>query len=94
MFDLTGKVAQEVLDLGGVTLNRNTIPDDPRSPFVTSGVRMGVSSVTTQGMGADEMAMIADFTARILRQRDDTGAVQAIALEVAELCAKFPPYPD
>jgi glycine hydroxymethyltransferase len=92
--DLTGKVAQEVLDLGGVTLNRNTIPDDPRSPFVTSGVRMGVSSVTTQGMGADEMAMIADFTARILRQRDDTGAVQAIAREVAELCAKFPPYPD
>jgi glycine hydroxymethyltransferase len=92
--DLTGKVAQEVLDLGGVTLNRNTIPDDPRSPFVTSGVRMGVSSVTTQGMGADEMVMIADFTARILRQRDDTGAVQAIALEVAELCAKFPPYPD
>lgn len=92
--DLTGKVAQEVLDLGGVTLNRNTVPDDPRSPFVTSGVRMGVSSVTTQGMGADEMAMIAEFTARILRQRDDTGAVQAIALEVAELCAKFPPYPD
>lgn len=92
--DLTGKVAQEVLDLGGVTLNRNTIPDDPRSPFVTSGVRMGVSSVTTQGMGADEMVMIADFTARILRQRDDTGAVQAIAREVAELCAKFPPYPD
>ena len=92
--DLTGKVAQEVLDLGGVTLNRNTIPDDPRSPFVTSGVRMGVSSVTTQGMGADEMVLIADFTARILRQRDDTGAVQAIALEVAELCAKFPPYPD
>ena len=92
--DLTGKVAQEVLDLGGVTLNRNTIPDDPRSPFVTSGVRIGVSSVTTQGMGIDEMAMIADFTARILRQRDDTDVVQAIALEVAELCAKFPPYPD
>ena len=84
--DLTGKVAQEVLDLGGVTLNRNTIPDDPRSPFVTSGVRMGVSSVTTQGMGADEMVLIADFTARILRQRDEAGAVQLIALEVAELC--------
>jgi glycine hydroxymethyltransferase len=92
--DLTGKVAQEILDLGGVTLNRNTIPDDPRSPFVTSGVRMGVSSVTTQGMGADEMVLIADFTARILRQRDEAGAVQLIALEVAELCAKFPPYPN
>ena len=48
--DLTGKEAQEVLDQGGVTLNRNTIPDDPRSPFVTSGVRMGVASVTTHGM--------------------------------------------
>ena len=52
--DLTGKEAQEVLDEGGVTLNRNTIPDDPRSPFVTSGVRMGVASVTTQGMGVGD----------------------------------------
>ena len=92
--ELTGKIAQEVLDSGGVTLNRNTIPDDPRSPFVTSGVRMGVASVTTQGMGTDEMVMIADFTARVLRQRDDHTAVQQIASEVAELCAKFPPYPD
>ena len=91
---LTGKEAQEVLDLGGVTLNRNTIPDDPRSPFVTSGVRMGVGSVTTQGMGVEEMAKIADFTARILRQRDDDSAVKAIATEVADLCAEFPPYPD
>ena len=92
--DLTGKEAQEVLDLGGVTLNRNTIPDDPRSPFVTSGVRMGVASVTTQGMGSKEMDQIAEFTARILRQRDDDNAVKAIAAEVAELCADFPPYSD
>jgi len=92
--DLTGKEAQEVLDLGGVTLNRNTIPDDPRSPFVTSGVRMGVASVTTQGMGGKEMDQIAEFTARILRQRDDDNAVKAIAAEVADLCADFPPYSD
>tara|TARA_Y100001970_G_scaffold38125_1_gene47063 strand:+ start:19145 stop:20404 length:1260 start_codon:yes stop_codon:yes gene_type:complete len=92
--DLTGKEAQEVLDLGGVTLNRNTIPDDPRSPFVTSGVRMGVASVTTQGMSSKEMGQIAEFTARILRQRDDDSAVKAIATEVADLCAKFPPYSD
>ena len=92
--DLTGKEAQEVLDLGGVTLNRNTIPDDPRSPFVTSGVRMGVASVTTQGMGSKEMGQIAEFTARILRQRDDDNAVKAIAAEVADLCADFPPYSD
>ncbi|MFL2985710.1 MAG: serine hydroxymethyltransferase [Candidatus Poriferisodalaceae bacterium] len=92
--DLTGKEAQEVLDLGGVTLNRNTIPDDPRSPFVTSGVRMGVASVTTQGMGVEEMAKIADFTARILRQRHEADAVKAIAEEVADLCIQFPPYPE
>ena len=92
--DLTGKEAQEVLDLGGVTLNRNTIPDDPRSPFVTSGVRMGVASVTTQGMGVEEMAKIADFTARILRQRHEADTVKAIAEEVADLCGQFPPYPE
>ena len=92
--DLTGKEAQEILDLGGVTLNRNTIPDDPRSPFVTSGVRIGVASVTTQGMGAKEMGQIAEFTARILRQRDDDSAVQAIATEVADLCSEFPPYSE
>ena len=92
--DLTGKEAQEALDLGGVTLNRNTIPDDPRSPFVTSGVRMGVASVTTQGMGVEEMAKIADFTARILRQRHEADAVKAIAEEVADLCGQFPPYPE
>tara|TARA_Y100000588_G_scaffold343740_1_gene389443 strand:- start:109 stop:1368 length:1260 start_codon:yes stop_codon:yes gene_type:complete len=92
--DLTGKEAQEVLDQGGVTLNRNTIPDDPRSPFVTSGVRMGVASVTTQGMGVEEMAKIADFTARILRQRHEADAVKAIAEEVADLCGQFPPYPE
>ena len=92
--DLTGKEAQEVLDLGGVTLNRNTIPDDPRSPFVTSGVRMGVASVTTQGMGVEEMAKIADFTARILRQRHEADAGKAIAEEVADVCGQFPPYPE
>jgi glycine hydroxymethyltransferase len=92
--DLTGKEAQEVLDEGGVTLNRNTIPDDPRSPFVTSGVRMGVASVTTQGMGVEEMAKIADFTARRLRQRHDADTVKAIAEEVADLCGQFPPYPE
>ena len=92
--DLTGKEAQEVLDQGGVTLNRNTIPDDPRSPFVTSGVRMGVASVTTQGMGVEEMAKIADFTARILRQRHEADAVKDIAEEVADLCGQFPPYPE
>ena len=69
--DLTGKEAQNVLDLAGITLNKNTIPDDPRSPFVTSGVRIGTPSVTTQGMREPEMAAIAELIARALRHRDD-----------------------
>ena len=57
--ELTGKEAQEVLDRAGITCNRNTIPDDPRSPFVTSGLRLGTAAETTAGMGPDEMATIA-----------------------------------
>ena len=90
--DLTGKVAQEALDAAGVTLNRNAIPDDPRSPFVTSGLRMGTPSVTTQGMGPAEMAKIAEFTARVLRTPDDESVIAQVRAEVAELCAAFPPY--
>ncbi len=92
--DLTGKLAQEVLDDGGVTLNRNSIPGDPRSPFVTSGLRMGTASVTTQGMGPTEMERIASFTARILRDREDASKVAAVRDEVAEMCGAFPPYPE
>ncbi len=90
--DLTGKVAQEALDAAGITLNRNAIPDDPRSPFVTSGLRMGTPSVTTQGMGPDEMGKIAEFTARVLRTPDDEATVSQVRAEVAELCAAHPPY--
>ncbi len=90
--DLTGKEAQTVLDEGGITLNKNTIPDDPRSPFVTSGVRIGTPSVTTQGMKEPEMAVIAAMIARILRERTDPSAVAAAKSEVAALCAQFPPY--
>lgn len=90
--DLTGKEAQAVLDEGGITLNKNGIPDDPRSPFVTSGVRIGTPSVTTQGMREPEMAQIAEFIARVLRNRTDAAAVAAVKAEVAALCAKFPAY--
>ena len=92
--ELTGKVAQEVLDSGGVTLNRNSIPGDPRSPFVTSGLRIGSASVATQGMGPSQMVEIASHIAGILRARDDVDAIAQIRGEVAALCEKFPPYPD
>jgi glycine hydroxymethyltransferase len=90
--ELTGKVAQAVLDEGGITLNKNTIPDDPRSPFVTSGVRIGTPSVTTQGMAEPEMADIAGLIARVLRHRDDADEVAAARADVAALCSKFPAY--
>ena len=92
--ELTGKEAQEVLDRAGITLNRNTIPDDPRSPFVTSGLRLGAAAETTAGMGPGEMQTIAQLIGRMLRARSDEGEVRAVRSEVAELCAAFPPYPD
>jgi len=90
--ELTGKEAQAVLDDAGITLNKNTVPDDPRSPFVTSGVRIGTPSVTTQGMGADEMPVIADLIARTLRHRGDPAAVAEVRSEVSALCERFPAY--
>ena len=71
--ELTGKVAQEVLDRAGITLNKNQIPGDPRSPFVTSGLRIGTPAVTTAGMGEAEMAEIARLIGRVLRRPDDPG---------------------
>jgi glycine hydroxymethyltransferase len=91
--ELTGKVAQTVLDRAGITLNMNTIPDDPRSPFVTSGLRIGTPAVTTAGMGTDEMPVIAELIGRALRRRDDESALSAVRDEVAVLCSKFTPYP-
>jgi len=91
--DLTGKEAQEVLDQAGITLNRNTIPDDPRSPFVTSGVRIGTAATTTQGMGADEMVAIAGLVGRALRGRTDDSQLAAVRDDVRTLCSKFTPYP-
>ncbi len=91
--ELTGKVAQEVLDRAGITCNRNTIPDDPRSPFITSGLRLGSAAQTTAGMGRAEMRTIGALIGRTLRHRDDEAVVAEVRGEVHELCAGFPPYP-
>ncbi|HMC39834.1 MAG TPA: serine hydroxymethyltransferase [Acidimicrobiales bacterium] len=91
--DLTGKAAQEALDRSGITLNKNTIPNDPRSPFVTSGLRIGTPAVTTAGMGEAEMADVARLIARVLRRPDDESESAAVRDEVAVLCSKFTPYP-
>lgn len=90
--ELTGAVAQTVLDRAGITLNKNTVPDDQRSPFVTSGVRIGTPSTTTQGMAEPEMVEIADLIARTLQGRDDDSVVAAVRAAVNALCARFPVY--
>ena len=91
--ELTGKVAQETLDKARITVNRNAVPFDTRSPFVTSGIRIGTPAVTSRGMKENEMASIGGFIARALANVSDEAALKAVAGEVGELCQKFPVYP-
>jgi glycine hydroxymethyltransferase len=90
--DLDGKIAQETLDRAGITCNRNTIPDDPRPPFVTSGLRLGTAAQTTAGMGESEMRLVGELIGRALRHRDDEAELGRIREEVRALCSGFPPY--
>ncbi len=91
--ELTGKVAQETLDKARITVNKNTVPFETRSPFVTSGIRIGTPAVTSRGMKEEEMATIATFIARALNHVGDEKVIESIADEVRELCRKFPVYP-
>jgi len=90
--ELTGRVAQDALDAAGITLNRNQVPGDPRSPFVTSGLRIGTPAVTTAGMAEPEMAVIAHLVRRVLAVPEDVSEAEAVREEVANLCSKFVPY--
>jgi glycine hydroxymethyltransferase len=91
--ELTGKRAALVLDRVGITLNRNAIPFDPRSPFVTSGLRFGTPAATTQGLGEAEMEQVAELVMRALTHRDEQAELDLVSAEVAKLTAEFPPYP-
>ena len=85
-------MAQEVLDRAGITTNRNQIPDDPRSPFITSGIRVGTAAQTTAGMKEAQFAQIADLMDKVLRGRDSDAVVTSVREEVAALCSQFNPY--
>jgi glycine hydroxymethyltransferase len=90
--ELTGKLAEETLDKAHITVNKNTVPNDPRSPFVTSGVRIGTPAVTTRGMIAADMDVIAELIVRALAAVGDDTKLAAIAADVRDLCARYPIY--
>jgi glycine hydroxymethyltransferase len=91
--ELTGKVAQESLDKARITVNKNGVPFDTRSPFVTSGIRIGTPAVTTRGMKEAEMASIAGLIARALSHVNDDIGLREVGEEVGALCQRFPVYP-
>ncbi len=89
----TGKQAEHTLDIAGITLNKNMIPDDTRSPFDPSGIRLGTPAITTRGMKEKEMHLIADMMDRAIMHADNEQTLLSIRAEVKELCSKFPlPY--
>jgi glycine hydroxymethyltransferase len=91
---ITGKVAEKALDLAGITVNKNTVPKETQSPFVTSGIRVGTPAVTTRGMGIAEMETIAGLMDRVLVASEDATVAEAVRREVKALAAKFPLYPS
>jgi glycine hydroxymethyltransferase len=92
--NLTGKVAEKVLDEVGITVNKNTIPYDPQSPFVTSGIRIGTAAVTSRGFGLEEMDEIASIIAFTLKNHEDEAKLKEAAARVESLTGKFTLYPE
>jgi glycine hydroxymethyltransferase len=91
---LTGKVAEKVLDEVGITVNKNTIPFDPQSPFVTSGIRIGTAAVTSRGFGLEDMDEIASIIAFTLKNHEDEAKLKEAAARVENLTGKFTLYPE
>jgi glycine hydroxymethyltransferase len=91
---LTGKVAEHVLDEIGITVNKNTIPFDPQSPFVTSGIRIGTAAVTSRGFGLEDMDEIASIIAFTLKNHEDEAKLAEARERVTTLTNKFTLYPE
>jgi glycine hydroxymethyltransferase len=89
---VTGKVAENILDEAGITVNKNTVPNEKRSPFVTSGIRIGTPALTTRGMSEKEMRQIGIWIAQILKDAENEGLRMKIRNEVKEMCSHFPLY--
>jgi glycine hydroxymethyltransferase len=92
--NITGKKAQETLDKAHITLNKNAVPYDDKSPFVTSGIRVGVPAVTTRGMKEEHMQIVVDLIDKVLMNIDDANNVEAVKEDVKLLMKQFPLYPE
>ena len=92
--NLTGKKAQETLDKAHITLNKNAVPFDDKSPFVTSGIRVGVPAITTRGMKEEHMQVVVDFIDKVLMNIDDDNCIASVKEEVKTFMLQFPLYPE
>lgn len=92
--NITGKAAEHALDAAGITVNKNTIPFDPASPFVTSGIRLGTAAMTTRGFKETDMKEVARLIGRVLKQHEDEAVIAEALQDVRSLTAKFPLYPE
>ncbi len=90
--ELTGKIAENILDFSGITVNKNTVPNETRSPFVTSGIRIGTPALTTRGMKASEMKIVGGWISQILKNPENKDLHAKIQTQVKELCQNFPIY--
>jgi len=90
--EVTGKDAEETLGRANITVNKNAVPNDPRSPFVTSGLRLGSPAVTTRGFGEEEVKEMSNWMCDILDDIENEELIQSVKQKVLALCAKFPVY--
>ncbi len=90
--DITGKMAEKALESAGITVNKNMVPFDKRSPFITSGIRVGTPAITTRGMGRDEMRLIVQMIDDVITSPEDRMVIDRVRGEVIELCSSFPLY--
>ena len=89
---ISGKQAEHALDEAGITVNKNMVPFDPKSPFVTSGIRVGSPALTTRGMGINEVKKVVELIDKVVMNSKDKSIIDSVKSEVKELCKSFPIY--
>jgi len=90
--NISGKAAEIALDEAGITVNKNMVPFDPKSPFVTSGIRIGSPAMTTRGMGVEEVKIVVDLIDQVILNHDSEEKIKSVKKHVNELCSSFPIY--